>query len=120
MASEASRFGYGCVVYVGVDVRAGDVKVDVIYIAFIISAQCAGYLVPYKDKVQAGKCTTGQRVLVRCSDRGVLNPSPYEVTDIYRCQLLRICDDTKSMLTSSQTPLRSEPMCFTRLCTPYL
>ena len=52
MASEASRFGYGCAVHVGVDVGAGDVKVDVIYMIFIMSVQYIGYLVPYKDKVQ--------------------------------------------------------------------
>ena len=44
MASEALRFGYGCAVHVGVDVGAGDVEVDVIYITFIISAQ-------YTDRV---------------------------------------------------------------------
>ena len=58
MASEALRFGYGCAVHVGVDVGAGDVEVDVIYITFIMSAQYTGYLVPYKDKVQPDKCTT--------------------------------------------------------------
>ena len=51
MASEALRFGHGCVVRIGVDVGAGDVEVDVIYITFIMSAQYTGYLVPYKDKV---------------------------------------------------------------------
>ena len=74
------------------------------YITFIISAQYTGYLVPYKDKVQADMCTTGQRVLIRSSDRGVINPFPCEVTNIYRCQLLRICDDTTSMLTSPHSP----------------
>ena len=52
MASEALRFGYECTVHVGVDVGAGDIEVDVIHIAFIMSAQYTGYLVPYKDKVQ--------------------------------------------------------------------
>ena len=52
MAPEALRFGYGYAVHVGVDVGAGDVEVDVIYITFIISAQYIGYVVPYKDKVQ--------------------------------------------------------------------
>ena len=51
-ASEVSRFGYGCAVHVGVDVGAGDVEVDVIYIIFIMSVQYIGYLVPYKDNVQ--------------------------------------------------------------------
>ena len=60
MTSEALRFGYGCVVHVGIDVGAGDVEVYVIYITFIMSAQYTGYLVTYKDKVQPGKCTTGQ------------------------------------------------------------
>ena len=54
MASEAPTFGYGCAVHVGVDVGAGDVEVDVIYITFIMSAQYIGYLVPYKDQVQPG------------------------------------------------------------------
>ena len=52
MSSEALRFGYGCAVHVRVDVGAGDVEIDVIYITFIMSAQYIGYLVPYKDKVQ--------------------------------------------------------------------
>ena len=60
MASEALRFGHGCAVHIGVDVGAGDVEVDVIYITFIMSAQYKGYLVPYNNKVQLGKCTTGQ------------------------------------------------------------
>ena len=60
MASEALRFGHGCAVHIGVDVEAGDVEVDVIYITFIMSAQYTGYLVPYKDKVQPGQSTTGQ------------------------------------------------------------
>ena len=50
MASEASRFGHGCAVHVGVDVGAGDVEGDVICITLIMSAQFIGYLVPYKDK----------------------------------------------------------------------
>ena len=48
----ALTFGYGCIVHVGVDVGAGDVEVDVIYMSFIMSVQYIGYLVPYKDKVQ--------------------------------------------------------------------
>ena len=48
----ALTFGYGCTVHVGVDVGAGDIEVDVIYISFITSVQYIGYLVPYKDKVQ--------------------------------------------------------------------
>ena len=52
MASEALGFGNGCVVHIGVDVEAGDVEVDVIYITFIMSTQYTLYLVPYKDKVQ--------------------------------------------------------------------
>ena len=55
MASEALRFGYGCVVHVGVDLGAGDVEVDVVYTTFTMSAQYTGYLIPYKDKVQPGK-----------------------------------------------------------------
>ena len=105
MASEALRFGHGCAVHAGVDVEAGDIEVDVIHIIFIMSAQYTGYLVPYKDKVQSGKCTTGQLTLcvqILGSDRGLLNLFPCEVISIYRCQLLRICDDTTSMLTSSQ------------------
>ena len=60
VASEALRFGYGWAAHVGVDVGAADVEVDVIYISFIMNAQHTGYLVPYKDQVQLGKCTTGQ------------------------------------------------------------
>ena len=60
MACEALRFGHGCAVHVGVSVGTGDVEVDVIYITFIMNAQYIGYLVPYKDKVQPGKRTTGQ------------------------------------------------------------
>ena len=52
VAPEALTFGYEYAVHVGVDVGAGDIEVDVIFIAFIISAQYTGYLVPYKDKVQ--------------------------------------------------------------------
>ena len=88
MASEALRFGHGCAVHVGVDPGAGDVEVDVIYITFIMSAQYTGYVVPYKDRVQPGKCTTGQlKVCVQIlgSDRRVLNPLSCEVTNIYRC-----------------------------------
>ena len=44
----ALTFGYGCSVHVGVDVRAEDIEVDVIYITFIMSAQYTGYLVLYK------------------------------------------------------------------------
>ena len=47
----ALRFGYKCTVHVGVDVEAGDAKVDVIYISFIMSVQYIGYLVPYEHKV---------------------------------------------------------------------
>ena len=35
----ALTFGYGCTVHVGVDVGAGDVEVDGIYITFIMSIQ---------------------------------------------------------------------------------
>ena len=49
---EALTFGYRCTAHVGVDVGAGDVEVDVIYITFITSVQYIRYLVPYKDKVQ--------------------------------------------------------------------
>ena len=52
MAPEGLRFGYRCAVHVGVDLGAGDVEVDLIYVTFIMSAQYIGYLVPYKDKVQ--------------------------------------------------------------------
>ena len=48
----ALTFGYGCTVHVGVDVGAGDVEVDVMYITFIMSVQYIEYLIPYKDKVQ--------------------------------------------------------------------
>ena len=56
MASEVLRFEHGCAVHIGVDVEAGDVEVDVIYLTLVISAQYTGYLVPHKDKVQPGKC----------------------------------------------------------------
>ena len=57
----ALTFRYGCTVHVGADVGAGGVKVDVIYIIFIISVEYTGYLVPYKDKVQMDNRTTGQQ-----------------------------------------------------------
>ena len=98
----ALTFGYGCAVHVGVDVGAGDAEVDVIYITFIMSAQYTGYLVLYKVRYN---WTTGQLTLcvqILGSDRGVLNLFP-SVTNTYQCQLLRICDDTKSMLTSSHS-----------------
>ena len=60
MASEASRFGHGFAFHIVFDVGGGDVEVDVIYITFTMSVQYTGYLVPYEDKVQPGKCTTGQ------------------------------------------------------------
>ena len=47
--SGALTFGYGCIVYVGV---------DVIYISFIVSIQHIGYLNPYKDKGYKDKWTT--------------------------------------------------------------
>ena len=47
---EALTFGCGCTVHVGVDVGAGNIEVDVIYISFIMSVQYIGCLVPYKDK----------------------------------------------------------------------
>ena len=57
----ALTFGYGCTVYVEVDVGAGDAEVDVIYISFIMSVQYIWYLVPYKDKARyKDKWTTGQ------------------------------------------------------------
>ena len=48
----ALTYGQRCTVYVGVDVGAGDIEVNVICISFIMSVQHIGYLVPYKDKVQ--------------------------------------------------------------------
>ena len=56
----ALLFRYGCTVHVGVDVGAGDIEVDVIYVSFIMSVQYIEYLVPYKDKVQVDNRTTGQ------------------------------------------------------------
>ena len=50
--------GIMCVFILGFDVGAGGVEVDVIYIAIIMSAEYTEYLVPYKSKVQPGKCTT--------------------------------------------------------------
>ena len=50
--SRTLTVGYGCTVYVGVDVGAGDAEVDVIYISFIMSVQYMGYVVPFEDKVQ--------------------------------------------------------------------
>ena len=43
MVQSFRRLGMG-VLYVGVDVGAGDVEVDVIYISFIVSVQHIGYL----------------------------------------------------------------------------
>ena len=54
---EALTFGYGCTVHVGVDVGAGDIEVDAIYISFIMSVQYIGYLVLYKDRVQVDNRT---------------------------------------------------------------
>ena len=51
----ALTFGYGCAVHVRVDVGAGDIEANVIYIKFILSAQYTGYLVMYEDKVETGK-----------------------------------------------------------------
>ena len=48
----ALQFGYRCTFHVGVDVEAGDIEVDVIYISFFMSVRYIGYLVPYKDKEQ--------------------------------------------------------------------
>ena len=48
----ALTFGYGCTTHVGVDVGAGNIEIDAIYISFIMSVQYIGYLVPYKDRVQ--------------------------------------------------------------------
>ena len=48
----ALTFGYRCTIHVGVDVGAGDIEVDVIYISFNMRVQYIRYLVPYKDKVQ--------------------------------------------------------------------
>ena len=62
----ALTFGYGCAVHVGVDIGAGDIEVDVIYITFIMSAQYTVYLVLYKDKVQQDNWTTE----VTCTDTG--------------------------------------------------
>ena len=82
----ALTFGYGCTVYVGVDVGAGDAEVDVIYIVHI-SVQHIEYLVPYNDNVQrqVDNQTTRQQ-LNHCVqytkynnlDREVLSPSPSE------------------------------------------
>ena len=54
----AITFGYGCTVYVGVDVGAGDVEVDVMYISFIVSVQYIRYLAPYRQ----GTKTSGQQL----------------------------------------------------------
>ena len=54
----ALTFGYGCTIHVEVDVGARDAEVEVIYIAFIMSVQYIGHLVPYKGKVQVDNRTT--------------------------------------------------------------
>ena len=51
-SARALTYGYGCTVCVGVDVGAGGIEVDAIYVSLIMSVQHTGYLVPYKDKVQ--------------------------------------------------------------------
>ena len=61
---EALTFGYGCTVHVGIDVRAGDAEVDVIYLIFIMSAEYTGYLVLYKDNAQMDNWATE----VTCTD----------------------------------------------------
>ena len=40
------------IVYVGVDIGAGDAEIYVIYISFIMSVQYIEYVVPYNDNVQ--------------------------------------------------------------------
>ena len=95
----ALTFGYGCAVHVGVSAGAGDAEVDVIYITFIMSAQYTGYLVLYKVRYNRA---TGQLTLcvwILSSERGVLNPFLCEVTNIYRCQLNRICDVVPALKT---------------------
>ena len=61
-SSGALTFGYGCTVYVGVDVGAGYVGVDVIYVSFIVSVQNIGYLVPYKWTTEP-PCTLLDRII---------------------------------------------------------
>ena len=53
----ALTFWYGCTVHVGVDVGAGGVEVDVIYIKFIMSVQYIGTW--YRTKTRY-KWITGQ------------------------------------------------------------
>ena len=48
-------FGYGCAVHVGVDVGAGDVEVDVVYIIFIMSANTKGTW--YRTKTRYNRTT---------------------------------------------------------------
>ena len=57
-------FGFGCTAHVGIDVGAGDIEVDVIYISFVMSVQYIGYLVPYKDRIQVDNRTIGQQCTV--------------------------------------------------------
>ena len=58
-SSRALTFGYRCAVHVGVDVGAGDIEVDVIYISSIMSVQYIGYLGPTVQR-QGTNGGTGQ------------------------------------------------------------
>ena len=81
----ALAFGYGCAVHVGVDVGAGDVEVDVIYITFIMRAQYTGYLVLYKVRYN---WTTGQlkyrvQYYLGSSRQGGMKFIPLWITHMY-------------------------------------
>ena len=52
----------------GVDVGAGDIEVDIIYITFIMNAQYTGYLVLYKDKVRTGNARCVYRYWVQTGE----------------------------------------------------
>ena len=85
MASEALRFGYGCVVHAGVDLGAGDVEVDVIHIPGNIHPERPIHRVLGTAQIQG---TTRQMynrttdcvhsIRYNNLDREVFNPSPCE------------------------------------------
>ena len=66
----ALTFGYGCTVHVGVDVEAGDAEVDVIYIAFILSVQYIGYLVPTVQRQGTSGQVDNWATEVTCTNTG--------------------------------------------------
>ena len=84
---------------VGVGVGSGDVEVDIIYMPIMMTAQYTGLLgTVQRLTLQQLRIQLNIRARLIKSESGVFKPFPCGVTNIYRCQLLRICDDTTSKL----------------------